>query len=264
MELDWWQRVQHPGSSISVVMTPAQACPAWMYSSCCWLQLPASPSHMVGYWKMAKISLLCMQHWSSRKGWDRMASLWGGYAVLGQQQRFWFAGDTGYCPVFPEVGRRLGPFDLAAIPIGAYEPRWFMRPQHINPQEAVRIHQVGAPPGAMQPCEGIFKGLAVCHVPGALQGVACACMSHRSQLSELCWIMSDMHRLQEVRSRLSIGIHCCTFSLTDEALDEPPRELRKHAAAAGLLPGSFVTLQHGTLLRTDSGDGCGSHVPVLG
>jgi L-ascorbate metabolism protein UlaG (beta-lactamase superfamily) len=52
-----------------------------------------------------------------------MASLWGGYAVLGQQQRFWFAGDTGYCPAFPKIGQRLGPFDLAAIPIGAYEPR---------------------------------------------------------------------------------------------------------------------------------------------
>ncbi len=70
--------------------------------------------------------------------------------------------------------------------------------------------------------------------------------------------------MQEVRSRLSIGIHCCTFALTDEALDAPPKELRKFAVAAGLPPGSFVTLQHGTLLRTDSGSGCGSSVPVLG
>lgn len=109
-----------------------------------------------------------MQHWSSRKGWDRMASLWGGYAVLGEQQRFWFAGDTGYCPVFSDIGERLGPFDLAAIPIGAYEPRWFMRPQHINPQEAVQVHQVRGHPG---PCS-LERALPL-HVPC----LACACMS---------------------------------------------------------------------------------------
>lgn len=89
------------------------------------------------------VTRCCMrQHWSSRKGWDRRASLWGGYAVLGSEQRFWFAGDTGYCPAFPEIGQRLGPFDLAAIPIGAYEPRDFMKPQHVDPAEAVQIHKV--------------------------------------------------------------------------------------------------------------------------
>lgn len=53
------------------------------------------------------------QHWSSRTGRDRRQTLWGGYAVLGKQLRFWFAGDTGYCPVFKEIGDRYGPFDLS-------------------------------------------------------------------------------------------------------------------------------------------------------
>ena len=87
---------------------------------------------------------MMVQHWSMRTGFDRKVALWGGYAVLGAKQRFWFAGDTGYCRVFEDIGKRLGPFDLAAIPIGAYEPRDFMRPQHVNPQEAVRIHRVSA------------------------------------------------------------------------------------------------------------------------
>jgi len=56
-------------------------------------------------------------------------TLWGGWAIRGNHSRFWFAGDTGYAPCFKEIGARLGPFDLAAIPIGAYEPRAFMAPQ---------------------------------------------------------------------------------------------------------------------------------------
>jgi L-ascorbate metabolism protein UlaG (beta-lactamase superfamily) len=55
--------------------------------------------------------------------------------------KFFFAGDTGYSADFKDIGRRLGPMDLAAIPIGVYEPRWFMKIMHVNPEEAVKIHQ---------------------------------------------------------------------------------------------------------------------------
>ena len=65
------------------------------------------------------------QHWSNRglPVWDKRRTLWCGWAVGGPRLKFWFAGDTGYCPVFKDIGRHLGPFDCAAIPIGAYAPR---------------------------------------------------------------------------------------------------------------------------------------------
>ncbi|XP_035002841.2 N-acyl-phosphatidylethanolamine-hydrolyzing phospholipase D isoform X2 [Hippoglossus stenolepis] len=81
------------------------------------------------------------QHWSKRSALDDNTTLWGSWSILGPEHRFFFAGDTGYCPSFQEIGRRFGPFDLAAIPIGAYMPRDVMKGQHIDPEEAVQIHQ---------------------------------------------------------------------------------------------------------------------------
>ena len=57
-----------------------------------------------------------------------------------RRQRFYFGGDSGYCPAFKEIGAEYGPFDVAAIPIGAYEPRWFMKDAHVDPQGALDIH----------------------------------------------------------------------------------------------------------------------------
>lgn len=81
------------------------------------------------------------QHWSKRTLTDENKTLWGSWVIKGPNFRFFFAGDTGYCSIFKQIGLVYGPFNVAAIPIGAYEPRWFMKHQHVNPEEAVRIHQ---------------------------------------------------------------------------------------------------------------------------
>ncbi|KAG9280138.1 N-acyl-phosphatidylethanolamine-hydrolyzing phospholipase D [Astyanax mexicanus] len=104
IELDWWEENCVPGhDDITFVCTPAQ-------------------------------------HWCKRTPTDDNRALWGSWSVLGPSHRFFFAGDTGYCPVFQEIGKRFGPFDLAAIPIGAYLPRGIMKSQHVDPEEAVQIH----------------------------------------------------------------------------------------------------------------------------
>lgn len=93
----------------------------------------------------AKVTTTPAQHFAARGLFDRCETLWGGFALEAPAGRIWFAGDSGYCDGFREIGRRLGPFDLGFIPIGAYEPRWFMEPMHCSPTEALRIHrEVGA------------------------------------------------------------------------------------------------------------------------
>lgn len=82
-----------------------------------------------------------VQHWSKRSLFSRNKTLWAGWVISAKDFRFIFVGDTGYAPHFKEIGEKLGPFDLAAIPIGAYEPRWFMKSHHVNPEEAVQIHK---------------------------------------------------------------------------------------------------------------------------
>jgi L-ascorbate metabolism protein UlaG (beta-lactamase superfamily) len=102
VELDWWQAHEvRPG--VKVTVTPAQ-------------------------------------HFAARGLHDRMDTLWGGFALETPAGKVLFAGDSGYYAGFKEIGRRLGPFDLSFLPIGAYEPRWFMGPVHCDPAEAVQIH----------------------------------------------------------------------------------------------------------------------------
>ena len=88
-----------------------------------------------------EITLTPAEHWSRRSAWDTNKSLWGGWAVRIEDFNSYFAGDTGYHPeYFREIGERLGPFRLALIPIGAYAPRYFMGPAHIDPAQAVDVH----------------------------------------------------------------------------------------------------------------------------
>jgi N-acyl-phosphatidylethanolamine-hydrolysing phospholipase D len=93
-----------------------------------------------GSLEVAGLRVVCLptQHWSGRSLFDRRVTLWGSFAVLGPQHRFYFAGDTGYFPGFTEIGAAYGPFDLAAMPIGAYAPAEMMHLWHMNPEEALQ------------------------------------------------------------------------------------------------------------------------------
>jgi len=97
------------------------------------------------WWQDATISTLPLtltpaHHFSARTPFDRNRALWGGFTLAVAHRRIYFAGDSAYAPFFREVRRRFGPIDLALLPIGAYEPRWFMKAVHMNPAEALQAH----------------------------------------------------------------------------------------------------------------------------
>jgi L-ascorbate metabolism protein UlaG (beta-lactamase superfamily) len=139
-------------------------------------------------------------HWSARGLGDRFATLWGSFVIertTAPAYTLYFAGDTGYSPLFArDLPARFPSIDFAALPIGAYEPRWFMHNQHVDPGEAVRIHR-------------------------------------------------------ELRARQSLAIHWGSFEMSDEPLDQPPRDLDAALRAQGvpaerfwvLTPGETRTLQ---------------------
>lgn len=80
------------------------------------------------------------RHWSARSGPNRNRTLWGGFWLRAGERALYFAGDTGYGRLFTDIRARCGSPDLALLPIGSCEPRWFMAPQHMNPEDAVRAH----------------------------------------------------------------------------------------------------------------------------
>ena len=109
-------------------------------------RLDADRVAALDWWESAtlrgiQVTLAPVHHWSARTPWDRNANLWGGWCLERAGFRFFFSGDIAYSADAAQIGARLGPFDLAAIAIGHYEPRWFMRGSHVNPDEAVRVHR---------------------------------------------------------------------------------------------------------------------------
>lgn len=91
------------------------------------------------------VTLVPAYHHGLRWPWDRNTRLWGGFVIKTRDGSVYFAGDTGDQLDFDEIARRSGPIDLALMPVGAYLPRWFMRPQHIGPSEALSaVKRLGA------------------------------------------------------------------------------------------------------------------------
>ncbi|HJR67088.1 MAG TPA: MBL fold metallo-hydrolase [Gemmatimonadaceae bacterium] len=85
----------------------------------------------------ATVACTPARHFSARTPFDRNRTLWCGFAVASSAGRLFYAGDTGLHPEFARIGERFGPFVVSAIPIGAYEPRWFMQPVHVDPDDAI-------------------------------------------------------------------------------------------------------------------------------
>jgi L-ascorbate metabolism protein UlaG (beta-lactamase superfamily) len=87
------------------------------------------------------ITFLPAQHWSARWTWDRNDSLWGSWGVSFDNVKIYHAGDTGYGPHFKMIHERWGSPLVAMLPIGAYEPRWFMKEMHLNPEDAIKAYE---------------------------------------------------------------------------------------------------------------------------
>jgi len=94
------------------------------------------------HWANDGAEIICTpaQHWSSRTPWDRCRTLWGGFWLRTRFGSVYFAGDSGWGVHFAAIRARLGSPAVSLLPIGAYEPRWFMEPAHMNPTEALNAH----------------------------------------------------------------------------------------------------------------------------
>jgi len=104
------------------------------------------PVRELGWWEEDRINdhlrvaYVPSQHWSRRGLFDVNRTLWGGFVVCGSRSRLYHSGDTAYFDGFAEIGARFGPLDAALLPIGAYDPAWFMEKQHMNPEQAIQAY----------------------------------------------------------------------------------------------------------------------------
>ncbi len=189
VELDWWDSLELP-TGTGAGSAPPRASQ---------VRIQRNGAGLAAATDATQVFLTPAQHWSARGLGDRLKTLWGGFAVLSPKLQLFYSGDTGYSRDFADIQARFAPrqgpsqgggFDLALLPVGAYEPRWFMKDQHVNPEESVRIHR-------------------------------------------------------ELGARRSLGVHWGTFALTDEALDQPPRDLAAARQAQGVAADDFFTLAIG-------------------
>jgi N-acyl-phosphatidylethanolamine-hydrolysing phospholipase D len=109
-----------------------------------WVRAAGGEAIELDWWQeteLAGLRITCVpaQHFSGRSLWDRFRRLWCGFVVSGSTRRFYHAGDSGYSPDFRLIGERLGPIDLATVPIGADLPADMMHFVHTNPEEALRV-----------------------------------------------------------------------------------------------------------------------------
>jgi N-acyl-phosphatidylethanolamine-hydrolysing phospholipase D len=155
-ECDWWGRATFASPPATAPATAPAAAPA--AGDAAGGDVPVSrPRSAAG-----ALEALCVpaQHFSGRGVADRDASLWAGWVLrapgAGARAAVYFAGDTGLHPDFAEVGRRGGPLALALLPVGAYAPRWFMRPVHCDPDDALAAY------------DALCAGIAAAHPDAAM------------------------------------------------------------------------------------------------
>lgn len=159
----------------------------------------------------AMVAATPAQHFSARGIHDRNRTLWCGFTVRVGKRSVYFAGDTAYHPEFKLIGERLGPFDATLIPVGAYEPRWFMRVVHMNPEEAIAAY------------DDLRAG------------------AEKAEMTE----KAEGRKGGKKADPVLVPIHWGTFKLTDEAMDEPPRRTKNLWEQPGKEPSKLWLLKHG-------------------